>query len=113
MRRFLVVLLTFAAACGGLKDVPADGVGQPVGKGIPVDSASPTSAAPGTAAARPDVPDSVRRPPAALVPTPDPVRGLYVNRWVSLSRKKMSELIDVANRTEVNALVLDVKDDRG
>ena len=46
------------------------------------------------------------------MPTPDPVRGLYVNRWAALGRK-MWELIDVAKRTEVNALVLDVKDDRG
>jgi hypothetical protein len=47
-----------------------------------------------------------------LVPTPDPVRGLYVNRWAALGRR-MWELIDVARRTEVNALVIDVKDDRG
>ena len=112
MRRF-VLLLTLTTACGAMKDAPADGVGQPVGKGVPVDSTSATTTASGTAAARPDVPDSVRRPQAPLVPTPNPVRGLYVNRWVSLSRKKMSDLIDVANRTEVNALVLDVKDDRG
>jgi hypothetical protein len=47
-----------------------------------------------------------------LVPRPPVVRGLYVNRW-SVGGKKMWELIDVAKRTEVNALVLDVKDDRG
>ena len=50
--------------------------------------------------------------PIPLVPTPDPVRGLYVNRWASLGQK-MWQLIDVAKTTEVNALVLDVKDDRG
>jgi len=47
-----------------------------------------------------------------LVPTPDPVRGLYVNRWAALGQK-MWQLIDVAKTTEVNALVIDVKDDRG
>ena len=51
-------------------------------------------------------------PAIPLVPTPDTVRGLYVNRWASLGQK-MWQLIDVAKRTEVNALVLDVKDDRG
>jgi len=46
------------------------------------------------------------------VPTPDPVRGLYVNRWAALGQR-MWQLIDVAKTTEVNALVIDVKDDRG
>lgn len=40
------------------------------------------------------------------------VRGLYVNRWAVLGQR-IWELIDVAKRTEVNALVIDVKDDRG
>ena len=43
---------------------------------------------------------------------PDVVRGLYVNRWAVLG-ERVWELIGVARRTEVNALVLDVKDDRG
>ncbi len=43
---------------------------------------------------------------------PDVVRGLYVNRWAVLDQR-MWELIAVARHTEVNALVLDVKDDRG
>lgn len=50
--------------------------------------------------------------PFPLVPTPDTVRGLYVNRWAAVGQK-MWELIGVARRTEVNALVIDVKDDRG
>ena len=58
------------------------------------------------------LPDSIRRPAAPLVPTPDPVRGLYVNRWAAIGQR-MWQLIDVAKRTEVNALVIDVKDDRG
>ena len=57
-------------------------------------------------------PDSILRAPAPLVPTPAEVKGLYVNRWASLGQK-MWQLIDVAKTTEVNALVLDVKDDRG
>jgi hypothetical protein len=51
--------------------------------------------------------DSVRR-----VPAPQIIRGLYVNRWAAIGRK-MGQLIDVAKTTEVNALVIDVKDDRG
>ncbi|HEX5436776.1 MAG TPA: putative glycoside hydrolase [Gemmatimonadaceae bacterium] len=51
-------------------------------------------------------------PPAPLVPVPSPVRGLYVNRWAAIGHT-IWNLIDVAKRTEVNALVIDVKDDRG
>ena len=57
-------------------------------------------------------PDSILTPPAPLVATPSPLRGLYVNRWAAVGQK-MWDLIDVAKRTEVNALVIDVKDDRG
>jgi hypothetical protein len=46
------------------------------------------------------------------VPAPDTLRGLYVNRWAALGRK-LPDLIGVAKRTEINALVIDVKDDRG
>jgi len=54
--------------------------------------------------------DSVR--PVAHVPLPDTLRGLYVNRWVALG-SKLNRLIEVARTTEINALVIDVKDDRG
>lgn len=50
--------------------------------------------------------------PIPLVPPPDTLRGLYVNRWAAVGRR-MWQLIDVAKQTEVNALVIDVKDDRG
>jgi hypothetical protein len=60
--------------------------------------------------------DSTQRPPAkdtvALVPTPDALRGLYVNRWAAIG-PAMWRLITLAKETEINALVIDVKDDRG
>jgi hypothetical protein len=110
MRRLQLqlALLTATVACSALKDTPADGPGR-VGSTPPVDSATAAVAA---AAPAPPVPDSILRPQAPLVPTPDPVRGLYVNRWAALGQK-MWDLINVAKRTEVNALVIDVKDDRG
>ena len=66
------------------------------------------------------VPDSARGSASAdttpralpLMPRPEVVRGLYINRWAALG-ERMWQLIDVAKRTEVNALVIDVKDDRG
>ena len=56
--------------------------------------------------------DSIARASIVRVATPDTLRGLYVNRWAALG-KKMWQLIDLAKKTEVNALVIDVKDDRG
>ena len=104
----LAVACVLLAACTG-SDAGArpEGAPSPEGKaGVAADS---------TRVAGVDsvvVPDSIRRPPTALVPTPDPVRALYVNRWAAIG-EKMWQLIDVAKRTEVNALVIDVKDDRG
>ncbi|MEJ7813423.1 MAG: putative glycoside hydrolase, partial [Gemmatimonadaceae bacterium] len=57
-------------------------------------------------------PDSLLWPKAPLVATPRPLRGLYVNRWAALGQR-MWQLLDLAKTTEVNALVIDVKDDRG
>jgi hypothetical protein len=108
----LLAFVPAATACSAFKDASPEGAGSPVGRSVPVDSAIGVAASGSAAAPAPAVPDSVSRPRAPLVPTPAAVRGLYVNRWASLGRKQW-ELIDVAKRTEVNALVLDVKDDRG
>lgn len=75
-------------------------------------TAQPAASLPRPSAVAPVPADSILRPPAPLVATPDPLRALYVNRWAALG-KKMWQLIDVAKTTEVNALVIDVKDDRG
>ena len=69
-----------------------------------------TQPASGAAAARAATDTGPKALP--LVPRPEVVRGLYVNRWAALG-ERMGQLIDVAKRTEVNALVIDVKDDRG
>src|ERR687887_2453596 len=58
------------------------------------------------------LPDSVARPRAPLMKTPDTLRGLYVNRWAAIG-PPMWRLIDIAKTTEINAFVIDVKDDRG
>jgi len=76
----------------------------------PVDTAHATAATAVPGLALPA--DSIARPRVPLVPTPDTLRGLYVNRWAALGQK-IHKLIGVADRTEVNALVIDVKDDRG
>ncbi|HEY8165066.1 MAG TPA: putative glycoside hydrolase, partial [Gemmatimonadaceae bacterium] len=42
-----------------------------------------------------------------------PIRGLYVNRFAAQSTKKMKKLIGIADSTEINALIIDVKDEFG
>jgi hypothetical protein len=44
---------------------------------------------------------------------PTVVRALYINRWASQSKKKMARLIAVADSTELNAFVIDMKDEFG
>lgn len=50
---------------------------------------------------------------ADSVPTSKAVRALYVNRWASQSKKRMPKLIAIADSTEINALVIDMKDEFG
>ena len=42
-----------------------------------------------------------------------PIRGLYINRFAAQSTRKMRKLIGVADSTEINAFVIDVKDEFG
>src|SRR5262245_33962437 len=46
-------------------------------------------------------------------PGPSVIRALYVNRWATQSRKRMAKLIAAADSTEINALVIDMKDEFG
>ena len=64
------------------------------------------SASTSAATAAPDV------RPAAAADLPI-IRGLYVNRFAAQSSKRMKKLIAIADSTEVNAFVIDVKDEFG
>jgi hypothetical protein len=79
-------------------------------KGAQSGDLSPVSGGNAAASSTPGRTESVA--PVAHVPTPDTLRGLYVNRWAALG-SKLDRLIRVARTTEINALVIDVKDDRG
>ncbi|HKW09838.1 MAG TPA: putative glycoside hydrolase [Gemmatimonadaceae bacterium] len=105
-RATLIGVAALLVACTGSDRAHPDGAPTPEGTATP---------RPDSVVNRPDtvvVPDSIRRPATPLVATPNPVRGLYVNRWAAIG-ERMWQLIDVAKQTEVNALVIDVKDDRG
>lgn len=42
-----------------------------------------------------------------------PVRGIYVSGWVAGSEKRLNQLIELIDRTDLNAMVIDVKNDYG
>jgi len=99
MRASFVALLVML--CGGCtaSESPRGSVQSPAkgGNGVALASAAPAETA---------------AKPLSRMERPDVVRGLYVNRWAALGTR-MWQLIELAKRTEVNALVIDVKDDRG
>jgi len=51
-------------------------------------------------------------PSPPLMAQPDQVRALYVNAW-AFGGSRFHELVRLADETEVNALVIDLKDDTG
>jgi hypothetical protein len=86
-------------------------------------SAKPTGGKPASTIARADIDTVVRaRVPASVHPTPPvldslmngtlPVRGLYVFRFAANARR-MKKLLAIADSTEINAFVIDVKDEFG
>lgn len=46
----------------------------------------------------------------ARVPRPDSVRALYINAWAAGSRSRMADLIRIADATEINAFIIDIKE---
>lgn len=59
---------------------------------------------------RPTIPEM---DPADRVPQPEAVRGIYLNAWSAGSTRKMASLLELADRTEINSFVIDVKDVSG
>src|SRR6185437_13875798 len=49
----------------------------------------------------------------SLQKEPRPIRALYINRFAAQSSAKMQHLIAVADSTEINAFVIDIKDEFG
>ncbi len=96
-----------------------DGTGPaPAGQ----DGAGPSPATPGggdvaaaTAQSRPTTLEPDPFGPGRIFdfPRPDHVRGLYVNAWSAGSRRRITALAALAQRTEINSFVVDIKDATG
>ncbi|HSJ63596.1 MAG TPA: putative glycoside hydrolase [Gemmatimonadaceae bacterium] len=96
---------------------PTGGVGS-VASAAPDSSRRSASADSGAAARPPSAPAGPRSSSASasgrLTPADVPVvRGLYVNRWAAQSAARMRSLIAIADSTEINGFVIDLKDEFG
>jgi len=103
MRRLSISILLLFAACRG-RDAIAATRQAAVRDTVP-------DTVPDTLKARDSA--HVKDSAAAKVRDTAIVRALYVNRWASQSAKKMKKLIAIADSTEINALVIDMKDEFG
>ena len=113
-RLLLLALLVPAAACERAKTATvANAAAAPVTPGTsttPDTSEKPVVGSPSapTAASTSGPAELV-----ALQQDPKPVRALYVNRFAAQSRTKMRHLIGIADSTEINGFVIDIKDEFG
>ena len=48
--------------------------------------------------------------PPPRVAKPAAVKALYLNAWAAGSQRKLARLIDMADKTEINSFVIDVKE---
>ena len=99
LRMGVLGVLPLALGCGG-----GDGAGT--GRAVAGDSAAAADSATvqdGAVVGNEAVRDSA----------PDLIRGLYLNAYAASSRNRLRHLIGIADSTEINAFVVDVKDERG
>lgn len=76
------------------------------------DELPPAPSLPDSIYAIPQIEVPVRWPAPPLNRPPADVKAIYVNAW-AFGGKKFYDLVRLADRTEVNAFVIDVKDDTG
>lgn len=64
-----------------------------------------------SAEAQPNPPVAAPAAPSRpAMPRPDSTRALYVNAWAAGSRPRMADLIRIADATEINAFIVDIKE---
>ncbi|MBX6363477.1 MAG: putative glycoside hydrolase, partial [Gemmatimonadetes bacterium] len=60
--------------------------------------------------AKPAEPSLAERLATLHAPRPKEIRGLYLNAWAAGSPRKLAKLLEIADRTEINTFVIDVKE---
>ncbi len=51
--------------------------------------------------------------PVAHITTPKPLKAIYISAWVAGSAKHLNRILELVDTTEINAIVIDVKDSTG
>lgn len=118
----IIIAFLLATACGGERAASARDTSAPGSAARPPEPGAPGNTA--VASASPDVAGSnrgarvtssggsVSRPVTDTGAYPV-VRGLYLNRFAPQSPRKMQHLFRIADSTEINAFVIDMKDEFG
>ena len=106
VRAALLAALPLLAACGGGGE-NGGGAAKAEGENRAAATAADSGVSP-TAAAQPA---SAAGSPRAKAP--EVIRGLYINAYAAGSRTRLPKLIKMADDTEINAFVIDVKSERG
>jgi hypothetical protein len=96
--------LALAAACGGDAQKPGStSRGGDSASGAPGDTGAVASPSTPGSNAQGDVRDNA----------PPQIRGFYINAYAAGSRTRLPQLLKIADETEINAFVVDVKDEKG
>ena len=53
------------------------------------------------------------RPKATHLKTPEPLKAVYMTSWVAGSKERRGKIVELIERTELNAIVIDIKDYSG
>jgi hypothetical protein len=121
---FIAFLALSSGACSTAAEHAANARSGQRGSGIGTGSTSAATNASAPAATRPDSAAGTVASPAGDAAQASTtkvdvdkefpvVRALYVNRFAAQSTKRMRQLIQIADETEINALVIDMKDEFG
>ncbi len=62
---------------------------------------------------KPATPAVPERQPVTHMTMPDPVRAVYMSSWIASSSNLRSKIVELAKTTEINAIVIDIKDSTG
>jgi hypothetical protein len=98
----MVVVVFFVAPVRAQAPAPASRWGDELGEApLPAVHSLPASA-----------PQPLRWPAPPLLDPPKEIRAIYVNAW-AFGGRRFYDLVRLADTTEINAFVIDVKDDTG
>jgi hypothetical protein len=109
IRPAVAAALALAAACGGPSSTDRTArmaSGSMVSSLLPAAAAAAAEPAP-----RPDPVAAEAPPPAHRAP--DHIRGIYVTAYAAALPRRMAQLLALADSTEINTFVVDVKDESG